>query len=135
MSLGIKDNHYTVDESTGKYKAIEDSGYSIQGWIIGNQFNALVAYNQDDDVWEQTQKLNRESKESRIRGFEYSNTNVKPELSSISAVSGEYGAVSNGSRDKSEYWDTMVKRLKDVGEEKVLEDAQKQIDDFFANRK
>lgn len=135
MSLGIKDKHYTVDESTGKYKAIEDSGYSIQGWIIGNQFNSLIAYNQDDDVWEQTQKLNKESKESKIRGFEYDNANVKPELSSISAVSGEYGAVSNGSRDKSEYWDTMVKRLKDVGEEKVLEDAQKQIDDFFANRK
>ena len=124
-----------MDESTGKYKAIEDSGYAISAWVIGNQFNALVAYNQDDDVWEQTQKLNRESRESRIRGFEYSNTNVKPELSSISAVTGEYGAQGNGSRDKSEYWDTMVKRLKDVGEDKVLADTQKQIDEFFANKK
>ncbi len=135
MSLGIKDKHYTVDESTGKYTPVEDSGYSIQGWIIGNQYNSLVAYNQDDDVWEQTRKINSESKESRIRGFEYDNANVKPELSSISAVTGEYGATSNGSRDKSEYWDTMVKRLKDVGEDKVLADTQKQIDEFFANKK
>ena len=28
----------------------------IAGWVIGNQFNALVAYNQDEDVWEQTKK-------------------------------------------------------------------------------
>lgn len=135
MSLGIKDKHYTVDESTGKYTPIEDSGYAISGWVIGNQFNALIAYNQDDDVWEQTQKLNRESQESRIRGFSYSNANVKPELSSISAVTGEYGAANNGTMDKSEYWDKMVKRLKDVGEDKVLADTQKQIDEFFKEKK
>lgn len=134
MSLGIKDKHYTIDE-TGKYKAVEDCGYGIAGWVIGNQFNALVAYNQDEDVWEQTKKLNLEAKNSKIRGFIYDDSKVKAELSSISAVSGEYGASGNGSMDKSEYWDKMETRLKSVGEDKVLVDVQSQIDAFFAEKK
>ena len=134
MSLGIKDKHYTLGEN-GKYTPIEDSGYGISGWIIGNQFNALVAYNQDDDVWEQTRKLNKESKSSKLRGFKYDSSKVKPELSSISAVTGEYGAMSNGTRDKDEYWGKMEARLKEVGEDKVIKDTKEQVKEFLENKK
>ncbi len=130
MALGIKDKHYTLDE-TGKYKPIEDSGYSIAHWVIGNQFNALIAYNQDDDVWEQTEKLNKESKSSKVVGFSFENENVKAELSAISAVTGEYSAASNGSRDKSEYIDIQNQRLEKAGEDKVLQEVQTQINAFF----
>ena len=134
MSLGIKDKHYTIDEA-GKYKPIEDSGYNISHWVIGKQFNALVAYNQDDDIWEQTEKLNLESKGSKLRGFSFDNTNVKSELSAISAVVGEYTAANNGSRDKSEYWDIMNDRLEKAGESKVLEEMQNQINTFLSQSK
>ena len=43
VSLGIKDKHYTVG-ADGKYTEIKDSGYGIDGWKIGNQFNQLVHF-------------------------------------------------------------------------------------------
>ncbi len=133
MSLGIEGKHYTLDEN-GKYKPIDDSGYGISGWVIGNQFNALVAYNQDDDVWEQTNELNAKSKESKLRGFDFDPDPVKSENMAISGVSGEYTAMNNGTRDKSEYWDDMNARLKTAGEDKVLEEVQKQVNAFLAER-
>lgn len=133
MSLGIEGTHYTVKED-GRIETVEDSGYAISGWIIGNQFNSLVDVNQDKDVWEQTEKLNEDAVDSKLRGFIFDDKNVKSEIMSISGVSGEYGAVGNGSRDRREYWDAMDERLKSCGEEMVLQEVSKQVREFISDK-
>lgn len=133
MALGIKDKHYTLDEA-GKYTPIEGSGYGIAHWAIGNQFNALIAYNQDDDVWEQTEKLNAESKKSKLMGYVYNGEDTSLEASAISAIMGEYECVNNGSRDKADYWDIMNERLEKAGEDRALKAIQDDINSFFSEK-
>ena len=131
-SIGIEGKHYTLNED-GKYSAIKDSGYGISAWVIGNQFNALINENQDATVWEETKKMNDESAKSPILGFRFDDSNIKTELSSISAISGEYSALSNGSRDYTEFWDEMISRYNSVGLQKVKDEVQKQLDNFFTS--
>lgn len=134
MSLGIKDKHYTVGED-GKYTEIKDSGYAIDGWKIGNQFNQLIHENQSDDVWEQTKKFNDEANKSRLLGFWFDDSNIKAQISAIASISGEYGALSNGSRDSSEFLDEMINRYKDAGIEEIKAEADKQLGEFFSKKK
>ncbi len=134
VSLGIKDKHYTVN-ADGKYSAIKDSGYGIQGWMVGNQFNQLIQENQDDDVWEVTKAFNDSAQKSQLSGFWFDDTNVKAQISAIAAIGGEYGALNNGSRDSAEFWDDMKARYESAGLGQIKDEVQKQLDEFFANKK
>ena len=134
VSLGIKDKHYTVG-ADGKYTEIKDSGYGIDGWKIGNQFNQLVHENQDNNVWEQTKKLNDEANKSKLLGFWFDDSKVKAQISAIASISGEYGALSNGSRDSTEFLDEMIRRYKEAGMEEIKAEADRQLSEFLSKNK
>ena len=134
ISLGIKDKNYTVN-ADGKYSEIKDSGYGIQAWMVGNQFNALINENQDDDVWAKTKEFNDSAAKSRIAGFWFSDKNIKPQITALGTIGSEYSALANGSRDSEEIFKEMMQRYEDAGLEDVKNDIQKQIDEFFASKK
>ena len=43
---------------------------------IRDRFNAYLVDGQDDDVWEETKRLNGEAKMSHLLGFYFDDTNV-----------------------------------------------------------
>ena len=118
-----------------KYTEIKDSGYGIDGWKIGNQFNQLVHENQDNNVWEQTKKLNDEANKSKLLGFWFDDSKVKAQISAIASISGEYGALSNGSRDSTEFLDEMIRRYKEAGMEEIKAEADRQLSEFLSKNK
>ena len=135
LCYGIEGKHYKLD-SEGKVEMISDSGYDCSGraWAHGNQFNPLVMAGSSDDVWEETKKLNEEAKVSPIIGFELDTEPIQNEISQVSSLLEEYGVMHRGYRDPSEYWDEMEQRLKTAGEDKILEEVNRQLDEFFANK-
>lgn len=126
MSIGLEGKHYTLTED-GKYEVIENCGYAVAAWSIGNQFLSIPNVNQDADVWEQTMELNETAISSPLRGhlLIVTDKNVSAISGGISAVTGEYsGPMNNGSRAPEEYWDEMMKRLDDCDAQDYLEYAQ-----------
>lgn len=135
IAFGIEDKHYTkLDDLHVAY--IDNSGYAPKmDWAFGNQFNAFLLEGMDDDTWEQTEKLNNESKPSPQMGFMVDTKSISSEVSQCQSVIGEYTAALKGTMDMDDYYDEMVKKLNAAGIEKIAEEVQRQFDEWYANQK
>lgn len=130
LCYGIEGKHYNwVDDN--HIKLIEDGGYYVNmSWAFGNQFNAYLLEGQEDNVWEETEKLNNEADKSRIMSFVFDSSKVQTELSQISTVKQEYKNFNNGSIDWRENFETYKSRMMTAGIENVLKEVQRQLDEY-----
>ena len=134
---GIEGTHYTNGEN-GKITQIEGSGYTDLGknaWEFGNQFNGLLLENQEDGVWEETRQMNEDAVKSPMIGFVPDTDPIANELANITNVNSEYGARKGyGTEDASVWWDEYIEKLNQAGEQKILDELQKQYDEFLASK-
>ena len=130
LSYGIEGKHYNwVDDN--HIKLVEDGGYYVNAsWAFGNQFNAYLLEGQEDDIWEETKKLNDNVEVSRIISFVFDNSKVQTELSQIATVTQEYKNFANGSIDWKENIDQYKAKMKAAGIENVLNEVQRQLDEY-----
>lgn len=134
---GIEGTHYTKGDN-GKITQIEGSGYTDLGknaWEFGNQFNGLLLENQEDGVWEETRQMNEDAVKSPMIGFVPDTDPISNELANITNVNSEYGARKGyGTEDASVWWDEYIEKLNQAGEQKILDELQKQYDEFLASK-
>ena len=133
LSYGIEGTHYTLTED-GKVRYMEDSNYKTSAWVFGNQFQALLEEGQADDIWEETARLNETAQQSPIYDFAFNSEPVRSELSQISTIIGEYQAVMKGSDPLEKWHDTFISRLYTAGYQKVMDEVQRQLDEYFASK-
>jgi putative aldouronate transport system substrate-binding protein len=134
LNFGIKDTNYKLDEK-GKVSLIDESGYFYNAaWAIGNQFNALLMDNQEDGIWEATDKLNREAEITPINGFSFNNTNVITEIANVDAVKKEFKNW-EFQDDFEPRYDEYYTKLKAAGIDTILAEVQKQLDEWLAANK
>ena len=130
ICFGIEGKHYNLDNE-GKVVAVKDSGYEPQAdWKFGNQFNALLREGQEDDIWEKTRAINDSAVKSPMIGFALDDSNIKTELSQISAISSEYNILVMTDVQRNEY----LKKLENAGIDKVIKELQTQFDTFSKNK-
>lgn len=126
---GIKDKNYTV-ALDGKITINAESGYNPNAdWKFGNTFNADVIEGQPDNVHEETQRINNESAKSPLIGFTFDQTSVKTEVSNISSIP-DLNATKFSNDALNEY----IGKIKEAGSDKVLAEAQRQVNEFFENK-
>lgn len=131
ICFGIEGKHYTFNDEK-KVVLTQNSGYTPNAsWKFGNQFNALIMEGQDDDVWEQTEKQNNEAMLSPLIGFTLDMTPIKNEISAVSAVQSAYVLYNY----TEESWEKHRKKLEEAGSEKIKKEIQRQVDEFFKNKK
>jgi len=139
LIFGLENEHYTVEQEDPKVvKVAEDSKYSMSAtnaWTFGNQFNAYYRDDQTVGSWEESDKLNRSMKVSTYYGFTFDNTAVKNEIAKVAAVFNEYHferiyARANWQEAYNEY----VQKVKAAGVDKMVEESQKQVNEWFATK-
>lgn len=132
ICYGIEGTHYNLNEE-GKLVQIENSGYTPQGdWKFGNQFNAHVSEGMPADIWEQTQKANDEAIALPTTGFVFNSDPVKNELAQIASVFQEYyDYVTVPESEYADFKARKVKALKDSGYDKVFQEIEKQVRQFW----
>ena len=135
ICFGIEGKHYELD-AEGKVKKIADSGYNPNAdWKFGNQFNAYLLEGQEDGLWEETAELNLSAKQSPVLGFVLNTDPIKTEISQVAAVSGEYGRIiANGAKNPDEYMSEYRKKLETAGINKIKDEVQRQIDEYWATK-
>ncbi|WP_168735615.1 ABC transporter substrate-binding protein [Cohnella fermenti] len=137
MVWGIEGVDY---EKTGdnRIESLSGSTYGpAPGWMFGNQFNSFVSGTQPDDVWTQTKELNETAKVSKLYGFNFSPDSVKTEIANTSAIVNEYKAAFNTGMygaDTEKIYAEFLSKLKAAGVDKVLQEKQKQVDAFVAQK-
>lgn len=113
LNFGIEGQNYTLED--GKVQAIENSGYFYNSaWAIGNQFNAILMVSQQDGIWEETDKINREAEVTPVLGYTFDPEPVTAEIAAMSAIKKEF--------DKW-YWEDDYEAQYDQYVEKMREPA------------
>ena len=130
LAHGIEGVHYTkVDDK--HIKLNEESGYYLNmSWAFGNQFNAYPLEGQEENVWEETKKMNDEGERSRLLSFSFDSQNVQTQLSQLATIQQQYVNMNNGSTDWEKVIEEYKIKMKNAGVEDVLKEVQKQLDEY-----
>ncbi|WP_372632580.1 ABC transporter substrate-binding protein [Cohnella sp.] len=135
---GIEGKHY-VKVGENRIEPIADSGYGRTAlfWVIGNQLINYLKPGQPDDLYESWEKFNNEAKRFPLMGFVFDDSNVKNELTQMTAVVTEYKSIYTGAvKNPAKLLEERNGKLKAAGIEKVQAELQSQIDAWWAeNRK
>lgn len=130
ISFGIKDKHYKLD-ADNKVSFIENSGYKPDAdWKFGNQFNALIREGQNDDIWEETAKLNETAVKSPILGFSLDTSKIKTEISQVAAVMSEFTYLD----PSPDYLEKLYAKLDAAGRSRIKDEVQRQVDEYLKTK-
>lgn len=105
--------------------------YNIPTYSIGNFFTLYLYDTDPEDKWEQFKAFNESASIAPTLGFHFDNSPVRAEIASLTNISKEfYPALATGSVDPEEYLPKYNEKLKAAGLDKVLEEIQKQYDEW-----
>ncbi len=128
---GIEGTHYEKLEDGHIRKISDNYGFHSSGWYFGNQFNSLVMEGKDLDVWEQMAAVNEKSQMSALYGLTIDTTSITNEIANISAIISEFSGLRNGTVDPDATLKAFADKMKSAGIDKVVEEAQKQINEYI----
>ncbi|MEN8907493.1 MAG: ABC transporter substrate-binding protein [Clostridiales bacterium] len=140
LSWGVEDKHYKkvgdnkidfadgVDANNSKYTGM------AQWSMGGDQFLDYLWKTEKDDKWEKMKEFNDSAIISKSVGWTFEQESVKTEIASLATIGKEYGEpISSGIVDYDKHYPKMKKLLKNAGMDKVIEEAQRQLDEFIKN--
>lgn len=130
LNYGIEGVNYTLD---AEKKVVEtpNSGYFLNyAWSYGNNLNAYLQVGQEDNIWTETDRINREAKAAPLPGFSVNTTQLSDLLSQRDAISSEYKNIWY-QKDFEKRWNERRLALEPVITQ-YLTEAQKQLDNYKA---
>lgn len=143
LIYGIEGEHYEV-VGENRIKTFDYSGsspksnskYGIDKWAVGNTYYSYETEDVPEGWNSYIKELNEEAAQnvSPIMGFSFDSDPVKVELAQIQAIKGQYEPVlKNGAKgaDWESYFNEMVEKLDNAGQEKVRLEVEKQLDEWL----
>lgn len=141
MDWGVEGKHYVKEsENVINYPEGTDPAnppYGInQGWMFGNQLLSYTFNGEDPEIYKKLEEFNNNAVRSAALGFTYNPEPVKTELAAINNVVTQYQrGLETGTLDPEVNLPKFIQALKDAGIDKVLEEKQKQLDEWAKNNK
>lgn len=139
FNYGIEGVHFEKVE--GKENTVvrtEDGAkkYNVPSYSQGQFMNLYVEDPNPEDQWLKVAEQNTKAETSPILGFVFNPDSVETEIAGLENVTEKYfSALNTGSTNPDQALEDMLKEMEAVGVEKVIEEAQKQIDEFLAAKK
>lgn len=139
LSWGIEGKHYvkTEDGHITFPEGVDatNSGYNlVQGWLVGNQFITHVWEGDSLEVWKNMEEFNKSATVSKAMGFSFDSSSVKTEYAACTAVLTEYRcSLECGAMDPDTALKEMNDKLYASGLQKIIDEKQKQLDEWKAN--
>lgn len=131
MVFGLEGRDYTFNEDNKLVKTENAPYHYGYGWAIGNQFNAFLMEGQQDGIWEETDKINREAAVSPVSGFTFDPANVTSEMAKMASVNEEYKDLAFYD-DWEERFDEYQEKLDLAGRDTYIAEVQSQLDAWIA---
>lgn len=132
VNYGLEGVHYKkLSEDT--YEPIPDSGYGMASFTIGNMFLLYKLKDDPADKWEQYKKFNDSAVNAPLLGFQFDPSNVMTEIANVKNAVDEFGpSLNTGSVDPEKVLPNAIDKLKAQGLDKIIEEAQRQLDEWRA---
>lgn len=139
---GIEGTHYQmVDEEKGIVNFPDgvntsNTGYTSLPWAWPNETISYVWEGNPEDIWEQTQEFNENATVSPAKGFAWDNTPVQNQVTACANVTAKYGpALECGSLDPETTIPQFLDELKEAGAQDIIDEKQRQLDEWLKNNK
>ena len=137
FNFGIEGKHYVkVDDNTIKLpdgiSSPSDTKYAPGiDWRLGNNYNLYVWDYEDHDKWEQYKKFSEDAEPEPILGFYTDTASIKDRIAAINNLVTSYElplkvGVGNAEETIGQY----AQKLKEAGIDQVIEETQKQYDEW-----
>lgn len=138
---GIEGKHYElIDEEYGIIAYPEGvdgttTGYTSNPWAWPNEMISYVWDGDSPTIWEDTTAWNDSAIVSPAMGFTWDNANVLNEVTAVRNVKGKYAnALECGSIDPAEALPAFLEELETAGANTIIEEKQKQLDEYLASK-
>ena len=138
---GIEGKHYElIDEEQGIIAYPEGvdgttTGYTSNPWAWPNEMISYVWDGDSPTIWEDTTAWNDSAIVSPAMGFTWDNANVLNEVTAVRNVRGKYAnALECGSIDPAEALPAFLEELETAGANTIIEEKQKQLDEYLASK-
>lgn len=124
---GLEGENFKYTED-GKVERINNE-WKMAGYTQGTFFNVSQLSTDEFNQWDEVMELNKNAKPSVLLGFNLDTSNIETELANCRAVYEKYRSeFFTGAREPRELVKTITNELKTAGFEKVMAEAQSQID-------
>ena len=133
LVYGLEGVHYDkVSENRIELKDNSGYYYGNRAWELGNQFEAWLLPENEDDVWEETAKMNEDSIKSPYMGFVVDTTDLSSEVAQLTAVVDEYKGNLYITDDFEGVWAEFKEACDVAGLQTFKAAAQEQLDAWIA---
>lgn len=127
--FGTENEDYTK-VGPNRVELIPNAPYQYgMAWMMGSNFNAYLTPGQDDNVWEETKKINASATPSPILGFTLDQAPIQAEWAQCQSVVDEMqAAFDTGTLDPKTDLQNFITKLEAAGSQKIVDEIQRQID-------
>lgn len=131
INYGIEGIHYEkVKDNVIKILPAQKD-YQMPYFSLGNLFITYTLDNEPETKWDEFKKFNDESLKSPALGFKFDPTPVSAEIAAFKNIKDEFAAsLYSGTVNPDEYIPKLNAKLKAAGIDKVINEMQKQIDEW-----
>ena len=132
LDYGVEGVHYNLENGEAVFTDKRDD-YIPWTNGMGNVTLLPPQQGQGADFWDKFKNYYGSAKEIPILGYSFDPTNVSNEMGALANIAGEYAlALNTGIVDPAEKLPEFIQKLKDNGIDKVVADANSQLDTFLA---
>jgi len=136
VDSGIEGTHYKKVDDTHMENLPESKNYDMPSYSLGNNMLLYLNNNDPDNKWDEFKKFNAEGVNSPILSFNFDASNVSAELTAVQNVKEQYwAALMTGTLDPATNLDQVIEKFNQAGLEKVMAEAQSQLDAWRAENK
>ncbi|MFC5704073.1 ABC transporter substrate-binding protein [Cohnella faecalis] len=136
VDSGIENVHYKKTEDNRMENLDESKNYDMPTFSLGNIMLTYLNPGDPANKWDEYKAFNAAGKPAPTLGFNFDTSKVTTELASIQNVKDEFwAALMTGTVDPNTYLPKAIDKFKAAGLDKVIAEAQSQLDEWRKTNK
>jgi len=136
VDSGIEGVHYKKIDETHMENLPESKNYDMATFSLGNIMLTYLSAEDPADKWEQFKTFNDAGKAAPTLGFNFDSSKIVNELAAVQNVKGEFWpALMTGTVDPDKYLPQAIEKFKAAGLDKIIAEAQSQLDEWRKTQK
>ncbi|SMF88257.1 carbohydrate ABC transporter substrate-binding protein, CUT1 family [Paenibacillus uliginis N3/975] len=136
VDSGIEGVHYKKLSENVMENLPESKNYDMPTFSLGNVMLTYLNPEDPENKWEEFKKFNASGQPAPLLGFNFDPTKVSSELAAVNNVKEEFWApLMTGTVDPEQFLPKAIEKLKAAGLDKIMAEAQSQVDAWKASNK
>lgn len=133
VDSGIEGTHYKKTADNRMENLPESKNYDMPSYSLGNNMLLYLNPNDPENKWDEFKKFNESGVDSPILSFNFDPKSVSSELAAVQNVKEQFwSSLMTGTVDPEQYLPQAIQKFNDAGLEKIMAEAQKQLDEWKA---